>query len=215
MSLKSLRDSSHDIRRLVALRDLPWERPVLEAAFVAHGWATVGPGAAGPAVEWGGGGAAPHFFGGDSSEEGSGRRLELGDAPDGPAGGAGFVQLPCALFWPAFGEEPEEADPDDDDDLDEEYGSDWERFPEATRADFHREYDRIGALLRAELGEPDASFGGELDEHREVWYCTGVQLELHRTDDLNSYSHYDVILVRIAPLHSTGGTDESLTGGGA
>ncbi|MFE3017496.1 hypothetical protein [Streptomyces sp. NPDC059256] len=215
MSLKSLRGGSDEVRRMVALSDLPWERAALEDAFVAHNWAVVEAGAAGPAVEWGGGGAAPHFFGEDSSDDGCGRRLELGGAPDGPAGGAGFVQLPCALFWPAFGEEPEDAEPDESDDLDADYGPDWERFPEATRADFHREYDRIGALLRAELGEPDESFDGEMDERREVWYCTGVQLELHRTDDLNSYSHYDVILVRIAPLRSDIDADESPTDGGA
>ncbi|MCM2392083.1 hypothetical protein [Streptomyces albipurpureus] len=215
MSLKTLQIGREDIRRMVALTAVPWEREPLERKFIEYAWAPVAPTGGKPQVGWGGGAGSPHYFGQDSTDAGCGRRLELGDAPGGPAHTSGFIQLPCALFWPAFGDEPADLDPDDSDDLDGEYNADWIRFPTASRVDFRGEYGRIGALLRAELGAPDASFGGEMDEYREVWYRQGLQLELHRTDDLNSYSHYDVIQLRVTPLPTaldTAGACEPLQG---
>lgn len=200
MSLKTLQIGREDIRHMVALTAVPWERTALERKFVEFGWAPAVRSDGKPRVEWAGGAGSPHFFGRDPSGDGRGSRLELGDAPEGPTHPSSYIQLPCALFWPAFGDEPSDMDPDDSDDLDGEYNADWTRFPDAARVDFHREFGRIGALLRAELGSPDASFGGEMDEYREVWHRGELQLELHRTDDLNSYSHYDVIQLRVTPL---------------
>jgi hypothetical protein len=191
MTLKSLQVDAVWVRRLIALAERPWDRSQLEDVFLRHGWARPGTDER-PDIEWGGGGAAPHDIEGDG-DDGVGWRLELGDAP-GEGAGEAYVLLPCALYWPAFGEEPED---DDEDDLDGDYGPQWSRRPEATRADFHAEFDRLGALIREELGEPDETGSADLDEHWETWRRKAGEIALRRTDDINSYSHYDVIALRV------------------
>ncbi|MFI5942642.1 hypothetical protein ACIBCB_20630 [Streptomyces uncialis] len=235
MALKTLRVGAAEIRLLTALTDGPWDRSTIENALVRQGWAAEAPDGR-PAVEWGGGAAAPHFFGTDPPSAGIGPRLELGAAPGTDDGqGASFVQLPCALFWPAFGEEPPlphgraaqdddledpETDYDEDedgeedggtdldeaDDLDGEYGPAWHRAPDARRAHFRAEYARLSGLIRAELGAPLHSTSGEMDTHEETWERAGLSLTLHRGDDLNTYSHYDVITVRVGPTAAGDGS---------
>ncbi|MFJ8232838.1 hypothetical protein ACIQ9E_23295 [Streptomyces sp. NPDC094448] len=204
MTLKTLQVDAVWVRRLAALTEHPWDRPGLEETMLRYGWAR--PGQDGrPAVGWGGGAAEPHRADDSAAEEdgGIGWRLELGDAP-GEGAVETFVRLPCALYWPAFGDEPDEAEggadddeDDDEDDLDDDYGPAWIRQPGATRADLHAEYERLGRLIRTELGAPDESGSGELDERREEWNRRAGRIVLELTDDINSYSHYDVVALRI------------------
>ncbi|MFE7135647.1 hypothetical protein ACFVIM_32795 [Streptomyces sp. NPDC057638] len=210
MTLKSLPVDAVWVRRLVTLAERPWDRAHLEDVFTRHGWARPGPGGR-PEIAWGGGAGGPHSCDdegdkGDDSGGGVGWRLELGDAP-GEGAGDTYLRLPCALYWPPFDEEPEEAGDDseddeadeaDEDDLDGDYGPAWTRRPEAARADLHAEYDRLGALIRAELGAPDETGSGEMDERWERWSRTAGEVLLELTDDINSYSHYDVIALRVS-----------------
>lgn len=184
---------------MIELAEGQWERSTIERALVSYGWARPADESGGVVVEWGGGPGSPHFFGRAPGDERVGWRIELGGGPTGPEDHSSYVRLPCALFWPAFGEEPADADPDDEDELDGQYGDDWARLPDAARADFHAEYRRIGALIRAELGEPLEVTEGELDEYTESWHLAGLRVTLCRTDDLNSYSHYDVITLGVGP----------------
>ncbi|MFI6284595.1 hypothetical protein ACIBCM_07535 [Streptomyces sp. NPDC051018] len=196
MTLKSLQVDATWVRRLVALAGRGWDRSELEDVFLRHGWARLGAGGR-PEIAWGGGAASPHDIDG-GGEGGIGWRLELGDPPGKGAEDA-YVRLSCALFWPAFGEEPQDAEhtEDEEDDLDGDYGPAWIRRPGATRADFHAEYDRLGALIRAELGEPDRTTSADMDEYGEIWNRDTGEVVLQRTDDINSYSHYDVIALRV------------------
>ncbi|MFF0445290.1 hypothetical protein ACFYT4_02535 [Streptomyces sp. NPDC004609] len=194
MTWKSLQVDAVWVRRLTALADQPQNTSGLEAAFLRYGWARPGPEGR-PEIEWGGGAASPHEITGGGGE-GVGWRLELGDAP-GEVPGAWFARLPCALFWPAFGDEPEDVEDAGQDDLDDDYGPAWIRRPEAERTDFHAEFRRLGELIRAELGEPDETGSAEMDERWERWDRKAGVVVLERTDDINSYSHYDVIAVRV------------------
>ncbi|MGW4032777.1 hypothetical protein ACWEFL_26330 [Streptomyces sp. NPDC004838] len=201
MTLKTLQVDAVWVRRLIAFAERPWDRSQLEEAFLQLGWA--GPGAEGrPDVQWGGGAGCPHEIDG-GGVDGVGWRLELGDPP-GIGVEDAHIRLPCALFWPAFGDEADIEDEEDEgddegeeDDLDGDYGPAWIRQPEATRAGFHAEYDRLGALIRAELGEPDETGSADMDEHWETWNRKAGEVVLERTDDINSYSHYDVIALKV------------------
>lgn len=170
-----------------------WTRAGVEAALVAAGWATEG-----EPVEWEAGASAPFFFGdGDN-----GWRLELGAVPGSPGAS---VRLPCALFWPALDIDEDAdgyddefafaADDDDEDDLDDEYGAVWERDHDAERDVFDDEFARLSGLLRAELGEPDKRTEGL--EPEEIWHRDGFEVRLEMTDDVNSYSHYDLIAIHL------------------
>ncbi|MFE9422246.1 hypothetical protein ACFYNO_04685 [Kitasatospora sp. NPDC006697] len=216
MGMKTLRVDGEWVGRVIGLADGRWDQGELERAFLAHGWAEADE-SGDVVVGWGGGACAPHFFGsgsgfgcgsgsgsgsgegegeGDGDGEALGWRFELGDRPvdGGPEGS--FVQLPCALFWPPFGAEPEDGD---EDDLDEDYSAAWARRPDAGRDEFRAEYERLGGLVRALLGEPVEVVEEELDCCQEVWERNGLQVVLQRSDDVNSYSYYDVINLRVGP----------------
>jgi hypothetical protein len=188
--MKKLPVGPAEIRVLLSLTST-WTRDGVEAALVDAGWATEG-----EPVEWAAGASAPHFFG----DEDNGWRLELGDPP-GSEGAT--LRLPCTLFWPALDiEEDEDYDEDDSftgieevDDLDDEYAAVWSRDPEADRDAFEEEFARIGDLLRAELGEPDKRTEGL--EPTETWHRAGFEIRLETTDDVNSYSNYDLIAVQL------------------
>ncbi|MFF3554919.1 hypothetical protein ACWD4V_20630 [Streptomyces tsukubensis] len=207
-TLKTLQVDAVWVRRIAALTEHSWDRPGLEETMLRYGWARPGPDGR-PAIEWGGGAAGPHNIDDPAADEdgGIGWRLELGDPPGEGSGGT-FVRLPCALYWPAFGDEPDEADEADgegeadgeEDDLDDDYGRAWIRQPDATRAELHAEYDRLGRLIRTELGEPDESGSGDLDERWEQWNRKAGRVVLELTDDINSYSHYDVVALRVELL---------------
>jgi hypothetical protein len=190
--MKKLPVSSAEIRVLLSLTS-DWTREGVAAALVAAGWATEG-----AKLEWEAGASAPHFFG---TEE-NGWRLELGDAPGEPGAA---VRLPCALFWPALDVDEDDeafddeddvpADEDDEDDLDDEYAAVWARDPDAERDAFDDEFARLSNLLRAELGEPDKHTEGL--EPEEIWHRDGFEIRLEMTDDINSYSNYDLIAVHL------------------
>jgi hypothetical protein len=186
--MKKLPVGPAEIAVLVSLPGV-WTRAGVEAAFARAGWS-------GESVEWAGGAGSPHFFG----EEDNGWRLELGDEPGSPTAA---VRLPCALFWPALDvddEDPDlydEADLDEEDDLDDEYADVWTRDPDADRDAFDQEFERLSDLLRAELGEPVKRTEGVLPQ--ETWQRDGFEVALEMTDDINSYSHYDVIAVIVRP----------------
>jgi hypothetical protein len=107
------------------------------------------------------------------------------------------------LFWPALDiEEDDDEDYDEDfaeidetDDQDDEYALIWDRDPEADRDAFDDEFARLSDLLRAELGEPDKRTEGL--EPTETWHRDGFEVRLEMMDDINSYSHYDVIAVQV------------------
>lgn len=170
-----------------------WTREGVESALVTAGWAT-----GGDKVEWSAGASSPHFFG----DEDNGWRLELGDEPGEPGA---TLRLPCALFWPALdidedadGYDDEDdfaADDDEEDDLDDEYAAVWERDTAAERDVFDDEFARLSDLLRAKLGEPDKRTEGL--EPEETWHRDGFEIRLEMTDDINSYSHYDLIAIAL------------------
>lgn len=85
-----------------------------------------------------------------------------------------WVHLPCALYGPAFGaEEPDNSD--DEDDYDDDMPPLWARRPDAGRADFHAERDRLAALITARLGPPEIVVTGAYDSYRA---CGDVVTEL-------------------------------------
>jgi hypothetical protein len=170
-----------------------WTRGGVEDALVAAGWAN-----AGEKPVWSAGASAPHFFGGEDN----GWRLELGDEPGEPGAS---LRLPCALFWPALDidedadayddEDDFAADDDDVDDLDDEYAAVWARDADAERDVFDDEFARLSELLRAKLGEPDKRTEGL--EPEEIWHRDGFEIRLEMTDDINSYSQYDLIAIQL------------------
>jgi hypothetical protein len=191
VSVKKLPVSAAEIEVLLSLTS-DWTRGGVESALVKAGWATEG-----EPVEWTAGASAPHFFG----EEDNGWRLELGDPPGEPGAS---IRLPCALCWPALDIEEDADDYDDEDDfaagdevddLDDEYAPVWERDTEAERDAFDDEFARLSDLLRAELGEPDKRTEGL--EPAETWHRDGFEIRLEMTDDINSYSHYDLIAIQL------------------
>jgi hypothetical protein len=193
VSIKRLPVSPAEIRVLLSLTS-DWTRGGVEAALVRAGWATEG-----EAPEWSAGASAPHYFGGEEN----GWRLELGDPPGEPGSS---IRLPCALCWPALDidEDADDEFGDDDgfsagedevDDLDDEYAAVWERDPDAERDVFDDEFARLSDLLRAELGDPDKRTEGL--EPSETWHRDGFEIRLEMTDDINSYSQYDLIAVQL------------------
>jgi len=187
--MKKLPVGPAEIRVMLSLTS-DWTRAGVETALLRAGWA-----AAGDTVEWSGGAGSPHFFG----DEENGWRLELGDPPGEPGGS---LRLPCALFWPALDIDEDDdldddlaADEEDIDDLDDEYAESWERDPDADRDAFEDEFARLSDLLRAELGEPDKRTEGL--EPEETWHRDGFEIRLEMTDDINSYSHYDLIAIQV------------------
>jgi hypothetical protein len=189
--MKKLPVGPAEIRVLLSLTST-WTRTGVEATLADAGWATEG-----KPLEWAAGASAPHFFG----DEDNGWRLELGDPP--PEEGA-TLRLPCALFWPALDIEEDDEDYGDEDDfpgavevddLDDEYAAVWDRDPEADRDAFEEEFARISDLLRTELGDPDKRTEGL--EPIETWHHNGFEIRLETTDDVNSYSHYDLIAIQL------------------
>ena len=122
----------------------------------------------------------------------TGWRLELGAAPPDPDV---FVRLPCALFWPPFGRTDAGAAREPDE-LAAGLGA-WTYHAGATRADFHAERDRIAALVTARLGPPDAVRAGDHDTKRAVWSRGSRSLVVETTDDINSYSSFDLLAVQV------------------
>jgi hypothetical protein len=191
VSMKKLPVGPAEIRVLLSLTSA-WTRRDVEAALVRAGWAIEG-----EPVDWEGGAGAPHYFG----DEENGWRLELNDVPSMPGAS---LRLPCALFWPALDldEDAEEYDEDDafaaddeEDDIDDEYAEVWERDPDAERDAFDDEFARLSDLLRAELGEPDKRTEGLAPT--ESWHRDGFEIRLEMTDDINSYSHYDLVAITL------------------
>jgi hypothetical protein len=192
VSMKKLPVGPAEIRVLLSLTSA-WTRTDVETALVRAGWAIEG-----EPVDWEGGAGTPHYFG----DEDNGWRLELNDAPGSPGAS---LRLPCALFWPALdidedAEDYDEEDAfagaaDDEDDLDDEYAEVWERDPEADRDLFDDEFARLSDLLRAELGEPDKRTEGL--KPTESWHRDGFEIRLEMTDDINSYSQYDLVAISL------------------
>jgi hypothetical protein len=189
--MKKLPVGPAEIRVLLSLTG-DWTRAGVETALVRAGWA-----ASGDSVEWAGGPGSPHFFGGEEN----GWRLELGEAPGEPGAS---LRLPCALFWPALDLDEDADDYDEDDfaageedadDLDDEYAEAWERDQDAERDVFDDEFARLSDLLRVELGDPDKRTEGL--EPEETWHRDGFEIRLEMTDDVNSYSHYDLIAIQV------------------
>ncbi len=187
MSLKLLPVDEVWVDRMVALTRVPWERAMVEAMFVEWGLARPG-----ERVEWEGGPGAPQFAV-DADGDLSGWSVELGAAPPDPDM---WVHLPCALYWPAFGAD-EPHDPDDTDEFDEELPPLWTRKPAAGRAEFHAERDRLAALVTSRLGGPEVVVTGAYDSYRAVWRCDDRALLVETSDDISSYSHYDVLCIRL------------------
>jgi hypothetical protein len=185
MSLRVLPVDEVWVERMIALVDGPWERAPVEALLVAWGLALPG-----EPVEWEGGPCAPQL-----SHEPRGWRIELGAAPPEPDL---WVHLPCALYWPPFGE----LEPDGHDgrhEFDEDLPPLWTWRPDPDRAALHAERDRLTALITARLGAPELVVTGPYDGYRAVWRRGDRALLLEISDDINSYSEFDVLGIRLRP----------------
>jgi hypothetical protein len=212
MSLKMLPIDAFWVDRMIALADSGWDQATIEAHFVEWGWVR-DPSNAAPMIEWGGGVGSPHFLT-DPDDGGIGFMLYLGPPPPDRLMS---IVLPCALSWPTFGDEDEDdPDPDEDDDLEDDdledddvgddeddldldYGSDWIRFPDAGRAQFLAERDRIEQLIQLRLGEPDEASDLPDGISSRMWRRGAMAIELLVDDDLNSYSHYDLLAIAVGP----------------
>jgi hypothetical protein len=73
----------------------------------------------------------------------------------------------------------------------------WTRKPAAGRAEFHAERDRLAALVTSRLGAPEVVVTGAYDSYRAVWRCDDRALLVETSDDISSYSHYDVLCIRL------------------
>jgi hypothetical protein len=196
MSLKLLPVDEVWVDRMVALAGVPWERARVEAMFVQWGLARPG-----EEIEWEGGPGGPQIAV-DADGERTGWRVELGAAPPEPDM---WVHLPCALFWPSFGKD--QTGGADEEDWD--WPRLWVQRPDARRAEFHAERDRLAALIGARLGAPEFVVTGGYDSYRAVWRQGDRALLLETGDDISSYSEYDVLGIRIRRY------DPSLTESGA
>ncbi|MFJ8745651.1 hypothetical protein ACIRL2_40605 [Embleya sp. NPDC127516] len=188
MALKTLEINQTWVERMLRLAESPWERAAVEQRFVDYGWMRPG-----EVLDWFGGACAPHVITG--SDDGIGYRLELEAADDSGRPEIVGVRLACALFWPPSGQEVDE---DEEDELDGDYTSEWVRFPDARREAFEAEYVRLRALVAAELGEPDKEEPDEQSDRTALWRRPEFIVELIVMDDVNTYSYYDVILLRVA-----------------
>jgi hypothetical protein len=92
-------------------------------------------------------------------------------------------------------EEPDSTD--DEDEYDEDMPPLWARRPDARRAEFHAERDRLPALITARLSAPEIVVTGTYDSYRAVWRRGDRALLLETTDDIHTYSHYDVLGIRL------------------
>lgn len=174
----------HGDADLVAALVGDYSLATIASALRDHGWLD------GAEVPWGRDASAPHLPDGLQ-----GRRMHLGHPPGHVAGSS--IQLPLALAWPAFGE----TEPDDDIDvLDGDYPGLWQRSEAPDRSEFQAVYDAAVALLAARLGPPDLVWidADEPDAARlTAWHRDSTSAYVELTDDINSYSHYDVVLMGV------------------
>ncbi|WP_330250527.1 hypothetical protein OG874_30440 [Nocardia sp. NBC_00565] len=206
MTMHTLPIDADRVRRMVQLTSR-WQRDALERTLVEYGWVTD---TEVSLLPWCESQCAPFYFGvdGDSGSPDSARwRLDFGcppeshdhGAPEEDDHGTPFIQLLCALKWPAFGQDPDPEDPDEFDDFDDNDGR-WTTHSEITRADWDAEFDRLGALLRGQLGTPAHTETPDKSGYRlERWQLDDMAVVLVSGDDINSYSFYDAIFLRICP----------------
>lgn len=210
MTMHTLPIDADWVRRMVQLTSR-WNQHALERSLFEYGWVTdidIS------SLPWCQSQCEPYYFGidSDSGSSHSARwRLDFG-CPPGKAGdgaleednhGTPYIQLLCALKWPAFGEDP---DPDDGDDFDDFVDTDdqWTTRSDVTRADWDAEFDRLGALVRGELGTPAHTDPPDNYGHRlERWELDDMAVVLVSGDDINSQSFYDAIFLRICPAASS------------
>ncbi|WP_147376193.1 hypothetical protein [Micromonospora radicis] len=74
---------------------------------------------------------------------------------------------------------------DDEDEYDEDMPPLWVRRPDAKRAEFHAERDRLTALITSRLATPEIVVTGAYDTYRAVWRRGDRALLLETTDDIH------------------------------
>ncbi|WP_433042932.1 hypothetical protein [Dactylosporangium sp. CS-033363] len=83
--------------------------------------------------------------------------------------------------------------------LDEDLPPSFTRHPDARRAGFHAERDRLTALVTARLGAAEMVLTAASDRYRAVWRRGDRALLVETMDDIASYSEYDVLGLRLRP----------------
>jgi hypothetical protein len=192
------------VDRMIALADLPWSRRAVEDAFVRNRWEDAEDAEdgedeedaeEGPVIGWG-----EVQFLADREEDVDDWWLELGERPgcvdDGSPGAVcahprcregSYVLHPFAYF----------ADPEDPQEWDNEFGP-WHSRPdvrhEATAEDYDTEYQRVAALLRDRLGEPEPAGHWaykDIDATRHIRWSRGdAHVILLDGSDAMSYGAY-------------------------
>jgi hypothetical protein len=197
------------VGRMAGLADGPWTEEAVMAAFTRYGWtsafAQASPGER-PYLPW--------CDLGDlvSADRGvdSGWMMYFDEAPpsegdpdvDPQSGMAMF----CAGFWPPLGgDDTGEGHSDNPYDSRNELlaiADEWAvcaAEPEARRADFTAEFDRIHALVRDVFGEPTRTIRGEHGAVHAVWERAAVSLILVMEPCAMNYEADDWIALRLAP----------------
>lgn len=187
------------VRAMVRLASCWDEQERFENALVENGWAHRW--SSGDLnFEWGGV-DKPHWFIPNSPKlyhDPPVWRLDLAYPPQ--PGEESYVQLLCALKSPSYGRNPE---PDDEDE-DVYFDDPWTTHLDVTNADWDGEFDRLGGLVRGELGDPVRIVPADESGSRlEAWNVGNMAVVLASGVDVGDADLYhDGIFLRICPATS-------------
>jgi hypothetical protein len=202
------------VRRMAELADVRWTDESVTAMFERYGWtgayvpAKYLHGAEGPCLIWN---ELIDLFSAPDQKIRSGWSMFLYDPPPSekspekepfPWPGAALF---CASFWPGCGEEdPGPLDPASCKERDEvlafgKEGAAWIVEPEARRAAFIAEFDRIHALVRDLLGEPSQTMREDDGVVRAIWDRGAMVLALVMEPNADNYQMDDWLVLHVAP----------------
>ena len=198
------------VRRMAGLADGPWTEEAVMAAFTEYGWTS--------SIYRTDSGEAflPWFDLGDlvtaDPHVRSGWTMYFGEAPpsdeDTKPDPYSRLELWCAAFWPAFGEEDTGERSDNPTDSCNELlaiADEWAACaaePDAKRTAFVAEFDRIRALVREVFGPPTRTVVGENGAVHAVWKRTAASLVLVMEPCEMNYEANDWIALRVTPRES-------------
>lgn len=196
------------VRRIAGLADGPWTEEAVTEAFARYGWTWPAEGSENPpALPWrdlgdlvpadgegGDSGWTMYFYEAPPSGE------DPGAVADPDSGMALF----CAGFWPPDGaEDTGESDgPGGDRDEMLRIADRWAACvaePDARRAAFLAEYDRIHALVRDVFGEPTRTVRGVGGAVHTIWDRGVTALILIMEPCAMNHDATDWIALRLAP----------------
>jgi hypothetical protein len=197
------------VRRMVELADARWTEETVTAMFERYGWTgTFTPveyrhGSEHPRLGWND--LCDLFPAGDQNIR-SGWNMFLYDPPpsetrpEEPNPKSGMA-LFCASFWPGLGQEETDEPCSERDELLAfgKEGAAWIVEPEARRAAFIAEFDRIHALVRDLLGEPSRTMREERGVVRAFWDRGAMVLALIMEPNADSYEADDWLVLQVTP----------------